>query len=141
MTGGGGKELGFTLLEAIVAMTLFAGAALLLFGWQAQSVDALRRVGERQLYVESVRAALPLVLQVNPMEEPTGSRDAGDLQIRWTATVIDGPKPGRTPVGNPSLFDVALYSVDVDVSRDGVAAGRFNVRLAGFRQVRSVVEP
>ncbi|MCZ8114235.1 type II secretion system protein [Silanimonas sp.] len=141
MTGAAARQRGFTLLEAIVAMTLFASAAILLFGWQAQSVDTLRRVGERQAYVESVRAALPLVLQVNPMAEPTGSRVAGDLHIRWTATAIDGPKPGRTPIGNASLFDVGLYSVDVDVRRGEIDVGRFNVRLAGFRQVRSVVEP
>ena len=138
---GRSRQAGFSLLEAIVAMTLFAVGSVALYALQAQSVRSLQRVAERQAYVAAVDAALPLVEDLNPMREPTGTRRVADLEVRWTSTPLEDPRPGRTAVGSESLFEVGLYAVDVDVRRNGELGARFNLRRVGYRQVRQVEDP
>ncbi len=138
---GGGRQTGFSLLEAIVAMTLFAVGSVALYALQAQSVRSLQRVAERQAYVAAVDAALPLVEDLNPMREPSGVRRVADLEVRWTSSPLEDPRPGRTAVGSESLFEIGLYEVDVDVRRDGQPSARFKLRRVGYRQVRQVEEP
>ncbi len=138
---GRGRQTGFSLLEAIVAMTLFAVGSVALYALQAQSVRSLQRVAERQAYVAAVDAALPLVEDLNPMREPSGVRRVADLEVRWTSTPLEDPRPGRTAVGSESLFEIGLYEVDVDVRRNGEPSARFNLRRVGYRQVRQVEEP
>ncbi len=136
-----GGQRGFSLLEAIVAMTVFASVAVVLYSWQAQAIRSLQRVADRQAFVAAVEAAMPVVDMINPMVTPRGERRIADLEVRWRSTALDGPKPGRTQVGAESLFDVGLYRVDVEVLRDGVEVARFNLRRPGYRQVRTVEEP
>lgn len=138
---GRGRQAGFSLLEAIVAMTLFAVGSVALYALQAQSVRSLQRVAEREAYVAAVEAALPLVEDLNPMREPSGTRRVADIEVRWTSTPLEDPRPGRTAVGSESLFEVGLYEVDVDVRRNGEPGARFNLRRVGYRQVRQVEEP
>ncbi|MCE2943375.1 MAG: prepilin-type N-terminal cleavage/methylation domain-containing protein [Lysobacteraceae bacterium] len=138
---GHSRQTGFSLLEAIVAMTMFAMGAVALYALQAQSVRSLQRVAERQAYVAAVDAALPLVEDLNPMREPSGTRRVADLEVRWTSTPLEDPRPGRTAVGLESLFEVGLYAVDVEVRRNGEPRARFNLRRVGYRQVRRAEEP
>lgn len=135
------QQRGFSLLEAIVAMTIFAAGALSLYAWQAQSLKAIQRVSERQAFVAAVQAALPLVEDLNPMVEPRGERRVEDLEVRWTSAPIEPEKPGRTAVGSESIFQLGLYSVDVTVLRDGTEQARFNLRRTGYKQVRQVLDP
>lgn len=132
---------GFTLLEAIVAMTIFSMCALALFGWQSGSLRALDRIEARATRADQVRLALEVLQDVNPMGEPKGERTLGDRRVRWQATPVEPVKSGRTLVGLPSIFDLGLYDVAVTVSRksdagDAVLA-EFHVRLVGYRQARS----
>ncbi|MFN7520968.1 MAG: prepilin-type N-terminal cleavage/methylation domain-containing protein [Lysobacteraceae bacterium] len=138
---GHSRQTGFSLLEAIVAMTMFAMGAVALYALQAQSVRSLQRVAERQAYVAAVDAALPLVEDLNPMREPSGTRRVADLEVRWTSTPLEDPRPGRTAVGLESLFEVGLYAVDVEVRRNSEPRARFNLRRVGYRQVRQAEEP
>ena len=132
---------GFTLLEAIVAMTIFSMCALALFGWQSGSLRALDRIEARATRADQVRLGLAVMAGVNPMVEPKGERQFGDKRVRWEATPIEPVKSGATQVGLPSLFDVGLYDVAVVVRRkDDVGTtdlADFHVRLVGFKQVRT----
>lgn len=133
------KHGGFSLLEAIVAMTVFAMAATALYAWQAQSVRTLQRVDEHRHFVAATEAALPLVEGINPMREPTGERQLADLRVRWHSAPLEPVRKGRTRIGQPSLFEVGLYRVDVVVERNGREVAQFNLRRAGYRQVRQIV--
>jgi general secretion pathway protein I len=131
---------GFTLLEAIVAMTIFSMCALALFGWQSGSLRALDRIEARATRAEQVRLAMAALANVNPMTELKGERVVGDERVRWQATPVEPVRTGKTQVGLPSLFDVGLYDLAVVVQR-GDAAGEagvttFHVRLVGYKQVR-----
>lgn len=130
---------GFSLLEAIVALTIFSICAMALYGWLAVNVNALGRVEARAIAVRDGRAALAALESVNPMDEPTGERALpGALVVRWEAKELVPRKPGVGPAGTPLIFDLALYQLDVRVMRSGREVNRFAVRRAGWATAREL---
>lgn len=130
------RQRGFTLLEAIVALTIFSICAMALYAWLATNVNALVRVDARAAAVRDGRAALAALEPVNPMAEPAGTRELpGGLSVRWTSRQLDA-RPGMGPAGNTLMFDLALYELDVRLVRDGREEDRFAVRRAGWTTAR-----
>lgn len=129
---------GFTLLEAIVAMTIFSMCALALFGWQATSLRTIDRIGEHARRAERVSMALAAVQGINPMAEPAGERLLGSQRVTWKATLVEPVRTGVSMIGLPSIFDVGLYEVSVTVAGapDLAATQSFKIRLVGYRQAR-----
>jgi general secretion pathway protein I len=132
------RQAGFTLLEAIVALTVFAICAMALYGWLAVNVNALVHAGNRSDALRDDRAALAVLDPVNPMAEPKGERALpGGLSVRWTSRAIDR-RTGISPSGTRNAFDLALYDMDVEVRRDGKAVDRFTMRRAGWVTARTL---
>lgn len=132
------RQRGFTLLEAIVALTVFSICALALYAWLATNVNALVRVEARTRGLADGRAALAALETVNPMAEPQGERRLpGGLVLRWDSEEIER-RPGEGPAGNQLIFDLGLYLVHARVLRDGREVQRFDVRRAGWETVRSL---
>lgn len=129
---------GFSLLEAIVALTVFSVCALALYGWLAVSQNALLRVQANDASVRDGRSALALLETVNPMTEPEGERILpGDLQVRWTGTEVAENRPGIGLGGGQTVFDLALYELDVEVAREGREVRRFTLRRVGWDTART----
>lgn len=129
---------GFSLLEAIVALTVFSICAMALYGWLAVNQNALIRVQTRDMAVRDGRNALAALELVNPMAEPEGERELpGGLEVRWTSRELAARRPGTSPSGNELVFDLALYELDVQVLRSGREANRFTVRRAGWETART----
>lgn len=133
------RQRGFTLLEAIVALTIFSMAALALFSWLGTNVNALRRVDERHAALTDARNALALVGTINPMMEPEGERRIGPLTVRWRSTPMVERKMGRGPGGGASAFDLALVRLHVEVFRGADQVDSFAVTKAGWEVARPVV--
>lgn len=130
---------GFSLLEAIVALTVFSICAVALYGWLATNMRALGRVEAHHARVRDGRAALAVLESLNPMEAPRGERRLpGDLEVRWTSRALTPPRPGKGSGGNTLVFDLALYNVDVEVRRAGTETNRFTVRRAGWKTARTM---
>lgn len=130
-------QSGFSLLEAIVALTIFSICATALFAWLSVNVDALNRVQANRAQVSDGRTALALLEGVNPMKEPSGERDLpGNLVVRWTASEIVPRKPAISTTNSPLVFDIALYALDVHVTREGRETSRFTLRRAGWETAR-----
>ena len=130
-------QAGFTLLEAIVALTVFAICAMALYGWLAVNVNALLRVGARSDALRDDRVALAVLEPVNPMSEPKGERTLpGGLSVRWTAKEVDH-REGVSAAGNPLAFDLALYDLQVEVRRGDRRVDGFTVRRAGWVTART----
>jgi general secretion pathway protein I len=127
---------GFTLLEAIVAMTIFSMTALALYGWQSVNLRTLERLESHAARADHVRSALAVLEAVNPAQEPSGERRLGDKRVRWRAEPIEPMKTGRTFIGQPSLFDLGLYDVEVSLEEQGRTLASFHVRQVGYQQPR-----
>lgn len=136
--GSAAHARGFTLLEAIVALVIFSLGAFALYGWLSSNLYTLGRVEARREAVAVARSALDMMRRVNPMETPTGSRRVDALEVAWTSTPLQPPRDGRSQVGLPTAFQVGLYVVDVRVRLDDREVERFELRLLGHKQVRSL---
>ena len=131
------KVQGFTLLEAIVALVVFAMGAFALYGWLSTNVITLNRIRERQQIEMATHSALDLIQRSNPMETPEGQRRVGELTVTWGARLVEPARPGSNQAGGPTLFAVGLYDMDVRVMRDGRELHAFHVRQAGWKQLYS----
>ncbi len=129
---------GFTLLEAIVALVVFSMGAFALYGWLSTNTIALQRIRDRQQVEVAMHSALDLIRRSNPMENPAGQRQLGDLTVTWNSEPVEPPKPGVDQSGTPDVFMVGLYDVQVRVTRGGDQLHAFHVRQVGWRQVREV---
>lgn len=131
------RQQGFTLLEAIVALVIFSMTAIALYGWQDSNLKAMQRAQAHATHNELVRSALGVLAQVNPMLSPTGERPMGQLTVRWASKPLQPVKPGVSAAGMPSIFDLGLYVLDVQVQDGDKSLTSFRVRQVGYKQVRN----
>lgn len=127
---------GFTLIEAIVAMVIMATSLIALYAWLGSSVIALNRVKANALALDDARAALAVIETINPMAEPQGEREVESLQVRWTSSPLTEQRFGVSQAGFATAFDLILYELTVEVSRDGQTKQSFQVRRAGWNLAR-----
>ena len=110
-----GRE-GFSLIEAIVALTIAAIMLMAIFDLQQQMARGQERAQRAIAQSALQENALALTRAVNPMERPAGTIALpGGETVRWTSV----PK-GRAvtnagfPVGQ-GAFEVQLYTMTVSI--------------------------
>ena len=132
-----GGERGFTLLEAIVALTLLGLALVPMLSFISQSTDQLNRVAESNERSFAMQSAIAVLSPVNPMEEPEGEESLGqNLLLRWNSDVIIEPNQGpQVGMGLPG-FRVGFYNVHVSLFRDtNTPWFDFDMRKVGYRKI------
>lgn len=128
------NSAGFTLLEAIVALVIFAAVASALYSWVAVNVRAVGQVEMARQRDEAIDAALAMLQHINPVEQREGVIEAGHFEISWSSELIAGPLAGLSPAAGVSLYEVSLFQLHVAVF-DGSRSHFFSTRKAGWRQV------
>ena len=131
-------QAGFSLLEAIVAMTVMATSLLALYGWLSSSTIALNRVNAQSRALEDARTAVSLIETVNPMLEPRGTREIEGLTVRWESKPVADRRSGRSRAGSATAFDLGLYDLMVEVMRGSRTVKEFELRRAGWESVRTI---
>lgn len=128
------RSAGFTLLEAIVALVIFSMGVLALYSWLGVNIKTLSRVQERREVEALTSSAIDALRLVNPMENPRGRREIGQLVMQWDSKLVEPARNAVNQTGLPTIFQVGLYSVDVRLSVKGVELQRFQVRQLGYKQ-------
>jgi len=132
------RQQGFSLLEAIVALTIMSTCLLALYAWLSTSTVSLNRASAHALALQDARAAKALVDTINPMTTPEGTRELPPLLIRWTSTPVSERRFGMTVSGTANQFDFMLYEVKVEVLRDAQLVHTFAVRKTGWEVARPI---
>lgn len=130
---------GFTLLEAIVALTLMATSLLSLYAWLSSNTLALNHVSAKALSLQDSRAAMAVIETINPMSTPDGARELAPLQIRWKSKPLTDRRFGMSAAYAATPFDFRLYLLDVTVMRDKRVVNEFSVRKTGWVVARPIV--
>ncbi len=137
------RQRGFSLIEAVVAMTLIATLGATLFSWVASSVAALGRVEQAAAQDAARLNVLAFMQTVNPMQRPQGSADFGDLRIEWRARAVQPPQDQRGYPRGLGLYQVGLYETRIVATRPGEPAPWLDMTLqqTGWRKVRDLQFP
>ena len=137
-----GRQRGFTLLEAIVALVLISGAGASLFAWINTSLNSLYRIQETNTRVEATRNVLTFMHAVNPMQAPEGTSELGAYRVRWKAEITHPPQDGANYPQGISLYQLALYRTRVMVERqDGEYWFDLALKQVGYKKVRELQRP
>lgn len=127
---------GFTLLEAVVALTILASAGLALYASLNSSLIMVDRAARSQRTDVAVMNALAWLETINPMLTPEAEENLGEYQLRWRAELIEPVRQGETGYLQPGHYDIGLYRVRAELWLDGERAREFEVRRVGYRQMR-----
>ncbi|MCY1264981.1 hypothetical protein D9M68_141850 [compost metagenome] len=129
-------QVGFTLLEAVVAMTLLAVVGGALLAWLNSGYRSMQRVDAAEMRIETARLAMAYLERINPMLEPVGSVQLGAYRLEWRSSPLSEPKPvvGRHG-GRPGIYDAALYRVDANVVSEDGPPLTLTLEAAGYARV------
>ncbi|PJK14734.1 hypothetical protein CO613_04475 [Lysobacteraceae bacterium NML07-0707] len=134
------RQTGFTLLEAIVALVIMATTLLALYAWLGSNTIAAARVQATSDGLTDARAALEVIEGINPMQEQNGSREVGEMIVRWQAEPITDRRTGITQSGSAAPFDFTLYQLHVETLRAGQITHDFSLRKAGWLATMTLLE-
>lgn len=123
------KSAGFTLLEAVVALTILGFVLLGAFTWVGNDLSALGKVRDLALEESAVQQAIAELEQVDLGAQPTGVLDWNGFRIGWRAELLTPVRQGRTGTGAPGLYDLALYGVQLDIANGVRVLGRQELRM------------
>lgn len=133
-------QTGFTLLEAIVALSVLAMAAMALYGWLNSNLLLLKRVDEVYQSVEAVESALEWVSILDPYSQPDGEQEIAGALVTWRFVPVGGSLPARDTYGNLSVNDAQLFRAEVEVHRGEKRLARFDVVQLGLQAKRRADE-
>lgn len=128
---------GFSLIEALVALTVAAVALLAIFELQHQLSAGQRRYETALRAAEGQRDALTLLRDLNPVEQPTGSLPLGGGRgIAWTSTPLGPFRDVRPGPGGTGLHQVRLYRLHVRIVDPAAGGPRaFDLDRLGWRRI------
>ncbi|OJZ17724.1 MAG: hypothetical protein BGP21_02420 [Thiobacillus sp. 65-29] len=133
------RARGFTLLEAIVALTLISSAGLALFSWVNSNMTTLSRVEDASQRAVATTNALEFMQTVNPMQTPQGEARLGAYRIRWQAEPLTDTFDGANFPYGVSLYQFSLYNTRIELAGEAGAQDIvFELKQVGYRRVRDM---
>ena len=134
------RARGFTLLEAVVALVVFAAAGGALYGLFSTNLLALGRSGDVAAQTPVVRHALARLAAVNPWAQQQGEFVVEGFNVAWRAQLAAPVRAGQTAFASGD-YDLALYDVEIEVFQQGQRLGVWRTRLVGYDKVRGLELP
>ena len=136
------RILGFSLLEAVVALALIGGVGMALFAWINSNVMALSRVQDANARAEATANVLEYMNTVNPMSNPEGKATLGTYRLNWKAAPITATQDGAAYPSGIGLYQFALYDNVIKVeTTDGEPWFNLTLRQVGYKRVRELRLP
>lgn len=129
------RQRGFTLLEAAVALALFATVGVALYGLFNANLITLQRVQDSSRQVPVVRHAMEYLSSINPAEQKSGEFSFDGFDIRWQADLIEPVRKGQNAFGSIGIYEVGLYEARFDVTEEDRPVGTWRLRLVGYENV------
>ena len=123
---------GFGLLEAIVALAIFAGAGMAIFAWINSSIAIASRLQQSEDRTRLLSIGAGWVQALDVMARPGGATElAPGMRISWQARPLGASTPvAPMPGGISTDFDAVLFQVDVVIFE---AASGLEVRFSQNR--------
>ena len=130
------RTAGFTLVEMVVALTIFAAAGMALYGLLSTNLITLTRVQDVNSQAPAVREALQRLKGVNPWQQAEGGFETHGFEVAWQARLVEPMRQSQTAFGVLGPFNVGLYEVELELRQDGEAVGSWRMRQVGYEDMR-----
>lgn len=127
---------GFTLLEAIVALTIFSAGALSLYGLFNANLVSLQRVRDVALHMPAAHQAVAHLAALNPRQREEGRVEFDDYAVVWSARLLEPVRQGQSVSGRRGDYEIGLYRVAFTLSQHDRPIGTYRLRLVGYEKVR-----
>ncbi len=129
---------GFTLLETIVSLAVFAAGAMALYSLFNTNLIALGRVQATTEQLPVVRNAIEVLASMDPWREPEGEFTIDGRRVVWVARLVQPVRHGQTGAGTMAGFDLGLYEIEFTVLDRGRPLGVWQMRSVGYERVRGL---
>ena len=130
------RQQGFTLLETMVALVIFTGAAMALYGLFNTNLIALVRAHDVSRQMPAVRHAIEYLSSINPRETDAGQFEFDGVKVAWSATLLQPVRQSQNVTGGRGYFEVGLYEIEFVMSERGRPLGTYQMRVVGHKKVR-----
>ena len=130
------RSAGFTILETMVAMVVFAGAAIVLYGLFNTNLIALGRAHDVSRQMSAAHHAVEYLTGINPYEEQAGEMRVNEIDVVWSARLLEPVRQSQTVAGERGYFEVGLYEIVFESREEGRSLGAWRLRVPGYRKVR-----
>ena len=128
--------MGFTLLETMVALVIFAGGAMALYSLFNTNLIALARAHDVSRQAPALRNVIEHLSSINPREEGAGRMQLGEVQVSWSSRLMEPVRESQTVTGGRGYFEVGLYEVEFTMRAEERALGTWRIRVVGYEKVR-----
>lgn len=133
------KQLGFTLIEAIVALVLIGTTGMALFGWINTNIITLNRVQEINAENAATINAVEYMNNINPMTSPEGQANLGSSLMSWKSETVIEPRDGAGYPYGISLYQIGMYQTKITIQKpDGQFWFAFTLQQVGYKKVREL---
>jgi general secretion pathway protein I len=123
---------GFTLLEAIVALAVFATVGGALFAWLNQSLAMSARAESQLRRIELTEHLLRAADTINPMLQPSGERDDRNIRLVWDSEQVEPTRIGAGVTHGISFYEIALFRLSLQAHTDETSAN-VDVLKTGYK--------
>lgn len=128
---------GMTLLEVLVALVIFSGAGLAMFGLVNNSLLGLAHVQDISRQTRAVEKLAEYLEAFDPAELQSGTFLHEDLRVNWRTRVLAGPRSGRSSLGARGSYDLELHEMTFSVLDGNREIGEFRLRRISYSYERS----
>ena len=130
------SSAGFTLLEAVVAMAIFAAAGMALYALFNTNLISLGRAQDVTAQIPTAFRAIEYLSAIDPAEQPTGEIELDGYEVTWSSRLMEPVRDSQSVQGYQGYHEVALYEVTFQMNRLGDFVAGHKLRVISHRQVR-----
>jgi len=120
----------------MVALVIFTGASMALYGLFNTNLVALSRAHDVSRQMLAVRHSMEYLSSINPRAEGDGRIDLQGLDVAWTSRLLQPVRQSQTATGGQGYYEVGLYEIEFDISDRGRSLGTWRMRAVGYEKVR-----
>ncbi len=131
-----GRQRGFTLLETMVALVIFASSGVALYSLLNTNLMTLGRVHEVSQQLPAVYQAIEQLSVLNLQEEKTGDFELDGLTVTWQAHLLEPYRYSQNMSGYEGNFKLGLYRIDFEIKKQQLSLGQYQLRVVGYKKSR-----
>ena len=133
---------GFTLLEAIVALTIVGITLVPVMSFLINASQQLTFAADSNQRAATQRMALAYIETMNPLAEPEGKAELSErVSLRWASTTLAEPNSQARLGARLGAYRIGFFLVDVTVVRGSEEWFSFEVRKIGYQPLASPMMP